>query len=67
MFIKTHFFQKESVIFGLYNCDWTSMDIKIKKRLLLIMQMNGTNNININVTPTKVIGLSMLTSVCIII
>lgn len=39
------------------------MDILIKKRILLIMQMNGMTNINIGVTPTKVVDLSLLTFV----
>ncbi|XP_029345840.1 uncharacterized protein LOC115034156 [Acyrthosiphon pisum] len=55
--------RKEDVNFGLYGCDWTSLDIEIKKLILLAMRMNSSNNLKMKVTSTKFIDLPMFASV----
>lgn len=51
--------------FDLYCCDWTNMDVKSRKLILLIMRIiNSTNNrLKIHVTPLKCIGLPVLAAV----
>lgn len=56
-------FQKDSVNFGLYSCDWTWLDVSTKKFILLIMRMNSSNNLKIKVTPTKFMDLPMFAAV----
>lgn len=58
-------FQKESINFWLYCCDWTIMDNKLKKLLLLTMHLNNSNILKMKLTTTKHIGLPMLATVCI--
>ncbi|XP_060875404.1 uncharacterized protein LOC132948778 [Metopolophium dirhodum] len=55
--------KRESVNFALYSCDWTKMDIKFKKLLLLTMRMNDANNFVIRATPRKVVNLQMFANV----
>jgi hypothetical protein len=57
------FFQIESVHFGMYNCNWTSMNLRSKKILLLSMQMNNANKLMIKITPTKIINLQFFNNV----
>ncbi|XP_050059676.1 odorant receptor 67a-like [Aphis gossypii] len=52
--------RRENINFGLYSCDWTRLDIEIKKLILLAMRMNNSNNLKINVTFTKFIDLPIL-------
>ncbi|XP_060836193.1 uncharacterized protein LOC132918876 [Rhopalosiphum padi] len=56
---------KESVHFGMYNCNWTSMNLRSKKMLLLSMQMNNANKLMIKITPRKIIDLQFFNSVII--
>ncbi|VVC40829.1 Olfactory receptor, insect [Cinara cedri] len=55
--------KKEAVNFGIYSCDWTLLDIKIKKLILLVMQINSSNNLKMNVTPTTFIDLPMFATI----
>ncbi|XP_060849480.1 odorant receptor 67a-like [Rhopalosiphum padi] len=55
--------QKEDINFGLYSCDWTWLDIEIKKLILLAMRMNSSNNLKMNVTFTKFIDLPMFANI----
>ncbi|KAE9539565.1 hypothetical protein AGLY_004817 [Aphis glycines] len=55
--------RRENINFGLYSCDWTRLDIEIKKLILLAMRMNNSNNLKINVTFTKFIDLPMFASI----
>jgi len=58
--------QKEYLSFGVYSCDWTSMDNTFLKRMLFEMRMHSKIDHNIIiVTPTKYVGLPMLAAVCI--
>ncbi|KAL5235853.1 hypothetical protein ACI65C_003263 [Semiaphis heraclei] len=51
--------QKESIIFSLYSSNWTEMNMKCKKLILLIMQMNNANEIKLKFTRTKIVNLEM--------
>ncbi|CAI6361037.1 unnamed protein product [Macrosiphum euphorbiae] len=55
--------RKEDVNFGLYGCDWTLLDIEIKKLILLAMRINSSNNLKMKVTSTKLIDLPMFASI----
>ncbi|XP_026807283.1 odorant receptor 22a-like [Rhopalosiphum maidis] len=55
--------KRESVNFAIYSCDWTKMDLKFKKLLLLTMRMNDANNLMIKISPKKVVNLQMFTNV----
>ncbi|XP_022167528.1 uncharacterized protein LOC111031756 [Myzus persicae] len=55
--------KKEDVNFGLYCCDWTSLDIEIKKLILLAMRVNSSNNLTMKVTYTKFIDLPMFATI----
>ncbi|XP_022169050.1 odorant receptor 22b-like [Myzus persicae] len=55
--------KRESVNFSLYSCDWTKMDNKFKKLLLLTMRMNNANNLMIKASPKKVVDLQMFANV----
>lgn len=58
------FQQREGVNFGLYCCDWTGMDIYMKKLILFTMQMNSSNKLRMNLTTNKCINLPLLSTVC---
>jgi hypothetical protein len=47
----------------MYSCDWTSMDLKLKKLLLLSMRMNDADKLMIKATPTKIINLEFFVKV----
>ncbi|CAI6362424.1 unnamed protein product [Macrosiphum euphorbiae] len=55
--------KKESVNFGLYSCDWTKMDLRFKKLLLLAMKFNNANKLKIKSTPNKIVNLQLFSSV----
>ncbi|XP_022175106.1 uncharacterized protein LOC111037054 [Myzus persicae] len=55
--------KKESVNFGIYSCDWTKMDIKFKKLLLLTMKLNNADKLKIKATPNKIVNLQLFSSV----
>lgn len=54
----------ESIIFGLYSRDITSMVILIEKRVSLAIYINSTISITINVAPTKCIDQYRLAYTC---
>ncbi|XP_050057462.1 odorant receptor 94b-like, partial [Aphis gossypii] len=58
LFDKLHK-QKDSVIFALYSSNWTKMDMKCKKLILLTMRMNNANYKKLKFTRTKVVNLEM--------
>ncbi|KAF0706717.1 odorant receptor 46a-like, partial [Aphis craccivora] len=53
---------RQLVNFGIYTCNWTKMDLKFKKLLLLTMQMNNANRMVIKASPKKVINLQLFAS-----
>lgn len=67
IFSKTHsnalHFQKSEVNFGLYSSDWTAMDLRFKKTLLLAMNMNSAHKRAMKVTPESIVNMEMFTQV----
>eukprot|EP00102_Acyrthosiphon_pisum_P011405 XP_008180122.1 PREDICTED: odorant receptor 46a-like [Acyrthosiphon pisum] len=51
--------QKDEIIFALYSSNWTEMDMKCKKLILLTMQLNNANQIKLKFTRTKIVNLEM--------
>ncbi|CAI6346948.1 unnamed protein product [Macrosiphum euphorbiae] len=51
--------QKDSIIFALYSSNWTEMDMKCKKLILLTMKMNNANYKKLKFTRTKIVNLEM--------
>ncbi|XP_050442529.1 uncharacterized protein LOC126846780 isoform X2 [Adelges cooleyi] len=54
---------RDGLNFGLYSCNWTAMDMRFRKLLLLAMAMNNANQLNIRATPTKIIDLKLFLNV----
>ncbi|XP_025409427.1 uncharacterized protein LOC112682880 [Sipha flava] len=54
---------KSQVNLGLYGSNWTVMDLKFKKTLLLAMNMNSSHNRMMKVSPTSIINLEMFSRV----
>ncbi|CAH1736831.1 unnamed protein product [Aphis gossypii] len=57
------YIQRESVNFNIYCCNWTKMNLKFKKLLLLTMQMNDANRMGIKASPKKIINLQLFASI----
>lgn len=55
--------QKEYVKFGMYSCNWTAMNLKTRKLLLLAMRVEDANKLMIKSTPKKIINLQLFNSV----
>ncbi|XP_025200214.1 odorant receptor 2a-like [Melanaphis sacchari] len=53
----------QSVNTSIYSCDWTKMDVKFKKLLLLTMQMNNANNLMIKASPKKIVNLQLFANI----
>ncbi|XP_060857454.1 uncharacterized protein LOC132935036 isoform X1 [Metopolophium dirhodum] len=51
--------QKDSIIFALYSSNWTEMDMKCKKLILLTMILNNANHKKLKFTRTKIVNLEM--------
>ncbi|XP_060858694.1 uncharacterized protein LOC132936046 [Metopolophium dirhodum] len=51
--------QKDSIIFALYSSNWTDMDMKCKKLILLMMKLNNANHKKLKFTRTKIVNLEM--------
>nr|UMT69239.1 odorant receptor 53 [Myzus persicae] len=51
--------QKDSIIFALYSSNWTEMNIKCRKLILLTMRMNNTNQKKLKFTGTKIVNLEL--------
>jgi len=47
----------------MYSSNWTSMDLKFKKSLLLSMRMNDADKLMIKATPTKIVNLELFVRV----
>eukprot|EP00102_Acyrthosiphon_pisum_P020628 XP_016657838.1 PREDICTED: odorant receptor 46a-like [Acyrthosiphon pisum] len=58
MFGKLHE-QKDSIIFALYSSNWTEMDMKCKKLLLLTMKLNNANQKKLKFTRTRIVNMEM--------
>lgn len=52
-------------MFGIYSCNWTGMNLKFKKLLLLTMRMNSAHRLITKITPTKIINLNFFANVII--
>ncbi|XP_015376771.1 PREDICTED: uncharacterized protein LOC107171052, partial [Diuraphis noxia] len=53
--------KKDSIIFALYSSNWTEMDIKCKKLILLAMEINSASRVKLQITNTKIVNLEMFT------
>ncbi|XP_022183683.1 uncharacterized protein LOC111043137 isoform X2 [Myzus persicae] len=51
--------EKDSIIFGLYSCNWTEMDMKCKKLILLTMRMNNAHQPKLQYTRTRIINMEI--------
>ncbi|XP_060863396.1 uncharacterized protein LOC132939967 [Metopolophium dirhodum] len=54
---------KSTVNFGLYSSNWTEMDLKFKKTLLMAMTMNSAHRRVMKVSPNSIVNLEMFTGV----
>uniref|UniRef100_A0A2S2PF24 Uncharacterized protein n=1 Tax=Schizaphis graminum TaxID=13262 RepID=A0A2S2PF24_SCHGA len=54
---------KESVHSGMYSFNWTSMNLRSRKMLLLSMQLNNANKLMMKITPRNIISLQLFNSV----
>ncbi|XP_025196562.1 odorant receptor 22c-like [Melanaphis sacchari] len=54
---------KSTVNFGLYSSNWTEMDLKYKKTLLLAMTMNSAHKRVMKVSPNSIVNLEMFSRV----
>ncbi|XP_025421655.1 odorant receptor 46a [Sipha flava] len=54
---------KSKVNFGLYSSDWTAKDLKFKKTLLLVMNMNSAHNRLMKIKPESVVNLELFAKV----
>jgi len=59
-------FQKESLIFALYSTNWTEMDIKFKKLILLVMKINNAHQLKLKISPLNTVNLELFCKVYII-
>nr|UMT69233.1 odorant receptor 42 [Myzus persicae] len=55
--------QKNVMNFALYSCDWTHMEIKFKKLLLLAMEMHDAYKVDMKLTAEMIVNLELFTSV----
>ncbi|KAF0748951.1 odorant receptor 46a-like, partial [Aphis craccivora] len=54
---------KSTVNFGLYSSNWTEMDLKFKKTLLLAMTMNSAHKRVMKVSPNSIVNLEIFSRV----
>lgn len=47
----------------MYFCNWTNVDLKFKKLVLLNMQINDANQIAMKVSTKKIVNLQLFASV----
>lgn len=59
--------QRDSINFAIYSSDWTNMDLKAKKLILLTMKMNDANRLQMKASPRKIINLQIFASVILLI
>ncbi|XP_060873805.1 uncharacterized protein LOC132947516, partial [Metopolophium dirhodum] len=55
--------QKDSIIFALYSSNWTEMNMKCKKLVLLTMKINNANQKKLKFTRTKIVNLELFYNV----
>ncbi|CAH1736829.1 unnamed protein product [Aphis gossypii] len=55
--------KRELVNYSIYCCNWTKMDLKFKKLLLLTLQMNDANRMGIKASPKKIINLQLFAGI----
>ncbi|XP_003243840.3 uncharacterized protein LOC100573389 [Acyrthosiphon pisum] len=68
LFLYCHLFdninlKRKSVNLGIYSCNWTKMDLKFKKLLLLTMQINDANYITIKASTKTIVNLPIFANV----
>ncbi|KAL4083387.1 hypothetical protein QTP88_028711 [Uroleucon formosanum] len=51
--------QNDALIFALYSSNWTEMDMKCKKLILMTMNLNNADNKKLKFTSTKIVNLEM--------
>jgi len=59
--------QRESINLGIYSCNWTMTNLKLKKLLLLTMQINDANQVTMKVSMRKLVNLNLFANVSIYI
>jgi hypothetical protein len=59
--------QKDSVNFSIYSSDWTNMNLKSKKLLLLAMNMNNVNWLQMKASPRRHVDLQQFLNVIVIL
>ncbi|XP_029346749.1 odorant receptor 33b-like [Acyrthosiphon pisum] len=59
--------KKDSITFALYSSNWTEMDMKFKKLILLTMRMNDAHQQKLQYTKTKIINMEIFYHVCFIL
>jgi len=55
--------QRESVNLGIYSCDWTMINLKFKKLILLTMQINDANRKTMTFSTNKIVNLHLFAHV----
>ncbi|XP_025412747.1 uncharacterized protein LOC112685168 [Sipha flava] len=55
--------KKDSVNFSIYSSDWTNMNLKSKKLLLLAMNMNNVNWLQMKASPRRHVDLQQFLNV----
>ncbi|CAI6362883.1 unnamed protein product [Macrosiphum euphorbiae] len=51
--------KKDSITFGLYSSNWTEMDLKLKKLILLTMRMANAQQDKLQFTRTRIINMEL--------
>lgn len=55
--------KRESINLGIYSCNWMYLNSKLKKILLLTMQINNANQLMIRASPNKIVNLQLFANV----
>ncbi|XP_015368716.1 PREDICTED: uncharacterized protein LOC107165134 [Diuraphis noxia] len=55
--------KREFVNLGIYSCDWTMRNLKLKKLLLLTMKINDANQRTMKVSMRKIVNLNLFVNV----
>ncbi|CAI6360301.1 unnamed protein product [Macrosiphum euphorbiae] len=58
--------KKDLITFGLYSSNWTEMDMKFKKLILLTMRMANAHQNKLQITRTRIINMEIFYQVCFI-
>lgn len=57
-------FQKESIIFALYESNWMDMDIKCRNLILFTMRLNNAHKQKMKFSRLRVVNMEMIFTVC---